>query len=107
MLYVFNQFEPIVVVTKQLLQQLNCKVNYSTINNTLRNHPDYPSIISIADSLKKWHIDNVILKTVPEKLVDLPTPFIAHTNKEGFVTVVQVDNNTVVYLNSNGGGVKK
>jgi hypothetical protein len=104
MLKTLKQFAEPVNATIQLIQQLNVKVCKSTINETLLNHPDYPGILSIADSLKQWHIDNVVLKTTEEKLLELPLPFIAHTDNKGFITIIAIKNNYITFKDNNGGG---
>lgn len=106
MFKILKQFAQPVNATIQLIQQLNIKVCKSTINETLLNHPDYPGILSIADSLKQWHIDNIVLKTNEEKLAELPLPFIAHTNKKGFITIRAINNNYITYTDNNNVGSK-
>jgi len=89
--------------TLQLLKKLKVPVTNSTVLNELENHPDYPSLYSISDSLNKWKVENVAVKVEPENVGELPTPFIAHTKNGGgnFVLVTNV-NGTVEYLNENG-----
>ena len=76
----FNQYELNVKATIVFLQQLKVKVNDSTINETLQNHPDWPSILCISDSLNKWNIPNGVGKIDPVDIAQLPTPFIASIN---------------------------
>ena len=76
----FMQYEPNVKATISFLKQLGVKVNNTTVNETLQNHPDWPSLLCITDSLNKWNIPNGAGKTDAEKIDELPTPFIAYTN---------------------------
>ena len=76
----FNQYEPNVKATIAFLKQLRVKVNSSTVNETLQNHPDWPSILCISDSLNKWNIPNGVGKIDPVDIAQLPTPFIASIN---------------------------
>lgn len=85
-------------VTLTLLKQLHVPVTATTVIDTIEQHPDYPSLLSISDSLQKWKVENLALKVDTESLEKIPTPFIAHTNKGGnnFILVNSV-NGTVDY----------
>ncbi len=104
MLQALNGFTQPVIATIHLVKLLGVKVCKTTINNTIQNHPDNATILAIADSLQQWHIDNMVLKTSAEKLAEIPTPFIAHTNKNNFLTVTHTSNNNITYNNNIGGG---
>jgi len=52
----FAQYEPNVKATISFLKKLGVKVNDATVNETLQNHPDWPSMLCISDSLNKWSI---------------------------------------------------
>ncbi len=80
MFSIFNQYESNVKATIDFLRLLKVKVNSITINETLQNHPDYPSLLCISDALNKWNIANGAGKIEPDKIDELPTPFIAYTN---------------------------
>lgn len=81
-----------VTATLQLLHRLQLPVTATTAAQTLQEHPDYPSFLSISDALNQWKIDNICLRPGPEQLLQLPVPFIAHVKTEGglFVTVLDV-----------------
>lgn len=72
--------EPNVKATILFLQLTKVKVNNATVNETLQNHPDYPSLLCVSDALNKWSIPNGAGKIEPEKINTLPTPFIAYTS---------------------------
>ena len=76
----FNQYEPNVNATIAFLQLQQVKVNSSTVNETLQNHPDWPGLLCVTDSLNKWNIPNGAGKIEPDKIDELPTPFLAYTN---------------------------
>ncbi|MDR1434244.1 vitamin K epoxide reductase family protein [Candidatus Endomicrobiellum devescovinae] len=101
----YNSLTKIVTV---FLNQLNVKVTCAEVDNSLQLHPNFPSILSISDSLKKWNIDNAILRVVPEKLHDVPTPCISYLEKEGgnFIVLKAVDKNYVTYIDSHRKQVK-
>jgi uncharacterized membrane protein/thiol-disulfide isomerase/thioredoxin len=79
----FNQFEPTVKATIAFLKLFRVKVNNDTVNDTLQNHPDWPSLLCITDSLQKWNIPNAVGKIDTNKLDELPLPFMAYTYDKG------------------------
>ena len=93
----FYQFDPNVNAAICFLKQLKVKVNSKTVNDTLQNHPDWPTLLCVSDSLGKWNIPNGAGKIEPEKIAELPTPFIAFTNnrENPLATVTTVENGTV------------
>lgn len=99
MLFQLQPFSPLVTATVNLLQQLQVKrITPNTVNEILQNHPDYPSLLSINDSLQQWHIDTAAFMAEPEKLHEIPAPFIAVLNNKDFVTVIQ-NGETITYKN--------
>ncbi len=99
----FNQFEPNVKATIAFLKLLNVKVNATTVDKTLQNHPDWPSLLCISDSLNKWNVLNAAGKVEPDKIDELPTPFIAYTGKrENPLSVVtKITGSTIELLAKN------
>lgn len=96
-------FEPNVKATIAFLQQLRVKVNASTVNETLQNHPDWPSLLSISDVLHKWDVPNGAGKVEPANIDELPLPFIAVTNnrKTPLAVVTAINDNHVLSLYDN------
>lgn len=72
----FIEYEPNVKAAILFLQLLRVKVNNKTVNETLQNHPDYPSLLCISDSLSKWNISNGAGKIEPDKINELPLPLL-------------------------------
>ena len=64
----FYQFDPNVNAAICFLKQLKVKVNSKTVNDTLQNHPDWPTLLCVSDSLGKWNIPNGAGKIEPEKI---------------------------------------
>ncbi len=75
----FNRFEPNVKATIAFLKLLNVKVTATTVDETLQNHPDWPSLLCISDSLNKWNLPNAAGKIDVSEIDQLPTPFLAYT----------------------------
>jgi hypothetical protein len=75
------RFEPNVKATITFLRLLNIKVNNSSVDEALQNHPDWPSLLSISDALSKWNIPNAAGKIEQQDIERIPTPFMANSNK--------------------------
>jgi len=73
------KFEPIVKATITFLKLLSVKVNNSTVDETLQNHPDWPSLLCISDALSKWNIPNAAGKIEKQEIERIPTPFLVQT----------------------------
>jgi len=103
-LNIFNQYNHDSGVVIELLKKQQVKVVDRTVDETLQQHPDYPSILSISDSLKKWGVNNVIVKVEPERLSELPFPCIVHTRigADGFIIIDAVDQTQVQYTDGKG-----
>lgn len=100
---IFNSFEPNVEALILFIKHLKVKVNSSTINETLQQHPDYPSLLSLSDALKQWDIDNVALKR-PD-ISELRLPFLAHMQipgKEFLVVVTEIAEDKIAFWQTNG-----
>lgn len=93
----FSQYEPNVNAAILYLKALKVKVNSATVNETLQNHPDWPTLLCISDSLNKWNIPNAAGKIDANKIDELPTPFVAYTNKreKPLAIVTSVSDTTV------------
>jgi len=90
--------ENILITAHQLLRSSNVKITFASLKEALEGHPDYPSILSISDTYKKWNVDNSCLRVDKSKLTDLPLPFIAYTNIDGgkFLTVHAIQNDSIL-----------
>lgn len=101
----FNRFEPNVKATIAYLKLLNVKVTDATVDETLQNHPDWPSLLCISDSLNKWNLPNAAGIIDVSEIDQLPTPFMAYISRieNPLEIVTQVlDNEVYIYsLNKN------
>jgi uncharacterized membrane protein len=90
-------------VTFHLINLLNVKLTESSIKKDLEQHPDFPSLLSISDTLNKFGINNLSLKISATDLSVVPTPFITQLNAPNsgidyFTVVTQIKKDTVHYL---------
>jgi hypothetical protein len=65
------------------LIRLEIPIGKSYFENKLVSHPNYPSLLSITDTLDTMGIENAALQVDKESLTELPTPFLAAMNIEG------------------------
>ncbi|MBB6270901.1 putative membrane protein/thiol-disulfide isomerase/thioredoxin [Pedobacter cryoconitis] len=96
------QQENCIEVTSKLLGALNVKVTSSTLEKDITFHPDYPSLLSISDTLGKYGVDNISVKIQPSKLHQLPLPCIvqiksSETNNDLFSIIKSIDSSGLTY----------
>ena len=95
----FAQYQPNVKAAIAYLKLLNVKVNNSTVNETLQNHPDWPSLLCITDSFTKWNVPNAAGKMEIARIEELPVPFMAYTyDRENPLAIVTGVTDTTINL---------
>jgi uncharacterized membrane protein len=90
-------------VTNVLLSKLKVNVTYSSLEQELSAHPDYPSLLSISDVIQGYGVENLAVIINEENLANLPTPFIAqiknqHSLADVFAVVTSVDDGKVNFF---------
>jgi len=73
------------------LKEMNIPVSKTFIREQLLSHPNYPSLLSITDTLNELQIENTALHIEKEQLPELPAPFLAHINGKGGTFVMVKD----------------
>ena len=87
-----------------LLNRLDAKFTTYSLKN-LRQHPDYPSLLSINHTLDQLRIDNVAIKATYEQLQnEFPKPLLVHTNENGgtYRVVDNLDEQKVSFVDKQG-----
>ncbi len=93
---VFNIYPNADAALINLLKQLKFGISPQDVMDELEKHPDYPSLLAISDVLNWFKINNAAYRIKPDDLMEVPTPFIAHTNRDDdFVLVKRIRNNKV------------
>jgi uncharacterized membrane protein len=91
-----------VAVLQKAIRFLKIRITKSSIKESLKSHPDYPTLKSVCDVLNEFGIENYPLKYDPEELQEINPPYIAHLKTGGgqiaFVTAFGV--NEVTYYDS-------
>lgn len=94
-----------VAVTELLLEQLHVKVNSGTLQQTLEDHPEYPSLLAISDCLAEWQVPNQAYQIEKSEFDadEMEFPFIAHCNNNGgsFMLAHEIAGAKVVYSDEN------
>jgi uncharacterized membrane protein len=67
--------------TKKILSLLKIKHTNKYINDSILSHPDHPSLLSISDTLEKYHIESIGIKIQANKLNEIPLPCIVQVEK--------------------------
>jgi len=86
----------------RMLRMYDVRITHHTVDQTLRMHPEYPSMQSISDALDSWKVRHVVMKLSMEKLQALGVPVIAQMKKEAYVWVSQVSDTKVCFRNASG-----
>ncbi|MDB5087791.1 MAG: hypothetical protein JWR09_1785, partial [Mucilaginibacter sp.] len=93
----FTSYQNPEAVANKLLKSLSINIAPETIIGELERHPDYPSLLAISDVLNAFNIENAAYRVDHENLLNVPCPFIAHTNINGgdFLVVDKIDGDKV------------
>jgi uncharacterized membrane protein len=94
-----------ITVVVALFKKLNIPVTRSSLQTTLENHPDYPSLLSIHDTLQDFKLGTSAVLADKDQLFNLPRPFIGHIDEQqggAFALVYHVDEHHVHYFNGHG-----
>lgn len=97
----FDKSENCVEVTAELLTMLKLQVTRTSLEKDLTNHPDYPSLLSIADVLALYGVENISIISTMEKLSEAPFPCIvpikSATNGDNFFTIISAVKDNLVH----------
>lgn len=93
---------PLVSLTSRLFKVLNIPATRSYIKKNLLIHPDYPSLLSLSESLKIMGLNNQALKISTDLLHEAGFPSLAHMNSNEFVMVEAIKDGRVHTRNASG-----
>ncbi|MBS1599975.1 MAG: thioredoxin domain-containing protein [Bacteroidetes bacterium] len=98
-----NRQDGIEIAVSTLLQLHGVHVTETTVRDTLKSHPNFPSLLSISDSFRQWNVDTLALRLSPEQLKEVPLPFIAHLrgHSTSFVVVKELSQDQITYIDDN------
>ena len=92
-----------------LINILGIKVSNSALDKSFNNHPNYPSLSALSDTLNDWSIDNMSITSSVDQLPEVPYPAIAHLHKHGghFVVLEKLEKGLLHYIDPEIGVVKE
>ena len=67
----------------ELVKLIDPSVTAEQITDELNIHPDYPNLLALNDVLSNFGIESGAYRITKDELTEVPTPFIAHTQKQG------------------------
>lgn len=89
------------LIIERLLKLLNIKFTSKYLKDNILSHPDYPSLLSISDTLNKYNIETLAVNIDFEKLKEVPFPCIVQmkTNNSFSLFVLHeiIDNKVLCY----------
>jgi uncharacterized membrane protein len=91
-----------------LVSDLNLRISKSALQQ-IEQHPAYPSLSSISDTLTDWQIENLAINSSIEQLKEIPYPAIAHLYKNSghFVVLQKLEGDFLQYIDPEIGVVKE
>ncbi|MCP5053044.1 MAG: hypothetical protein GY940_38105, partial [bacterium] len=81
-----------------LLQVCGIPATFSQVESILLSHPDYPSLLSMAESLEEWGIQTEALREAIDDLTETGGPGIVHFNDNTFAVLQEADENHVIII---------
>lgn len=72
------------------------KIDFNDFLNQSKNHPNFPSILAISDTLNFYNIENGVIQVIASEIESLPDHFTAFLTNE--------KNNSELYFIENKGG---
>ena len=86
----------------KILKAYGVSITYSSIEQEVSLHPEYPSMKCISDILDKWNVNNVVMNLTLDKLRALNVPVIVHLKKGVFIWITQIDDSKVYFWSATG-----
>lgn len=74
-------------VSHAWLKKSNISISKEYLEDQLESHPNYPSILSLTDTLDDLQINYDVFKSEKKNTSLLPIPFLAHTKHNEFILV--------------------
>lgn len=85
-----------------LIRRADIRATSHTVKNLLWNHPDFPRLTSISDTLQDLHVKNISVRLSIEQLQTAPMPALGFMNVGGGVlaTIISADENKVEWIDT-------
>ncbi|WP_425629307.1 vitamin K epoxide reductase family protein [Cellulophaga lytica] len=89
-------------VIYELFKQLDIHITKDSIENKLLKHPEYPSLISLTQTLESLGLTNKAIKVTKEHLFQIQTPFLVTTNKKEIFLIKKINGSYIFTYSSDG-----
>ncbi len=87
----------------ELFKLINIKVTFHTLNKSLLEHPDFPSLYAVSGVLSFFSVKNKGVRICKEELTQVETPFLAKDREDNLVIVDKIENDKIsLYSHSSG-----
>tara|TARA_R110002126_G_scaffold291220_1_gene450985 strand:- start:10946 stop:12535 length:1590 start_codon:yes stop_codon:yes gene_type:complete len=97
--------ENCVSTTRKLLTLIKVPHTTKFLKNNILSHPNYPSLLSISDTLNKYNVENIAIKIKPHQISDLATPCLVQVSKQGtpfFFILNSISRDSISYYDDKG-----
>src|SRR5688572_67143 len=87
------------IIIGRWLSLLKIPASVALVKSQVKSHPQYPSLVSITDTLDWLGIENMAVEIEKEQLQEISTPFLAYLGDDagGFVIVENRNNPEKTY----------
>lgn len=88
-----------------LLQLSKVRVTRRTLQQKLWQHPDFPSLASLSETLDEFNVTHLATKLTPDRLQEIPLPAITFLQTDGglLAPIRSVSTHTVEWLHTRKG----
>ncbi|PIB28364.1 hypothetical protein BFP77_00030 [Maribacter sp. 4U21] len=90
----------------ELFKNLDIQITEKSIEGKLLQHPHYPSLFSISNTISNFGIQNKAVRISTDQLIQIETPFLATTKFDETILVKSVETSTISYYTHKGGDEK-
>ncbi|MFZ2907497.1 MAG: cysteine peptidase family C39 domain-containing protein [Cyclobacteriaceae bacterium] len=89
------------IALRDFISLLGVSVTLASLSKT-KNHPDYPSMLSLSESLHDMRVENLAVNLSLTQLNEIPFPAIAHLRKNNghFVVLKKIVKDQIFYIDS-------
>jgi uncharacterized membrane protein/glutaredoxin len=94
----------------ELIKRLSINASLDLIKEITNSHPNYPSLLSISDTLSELKIKNKAIQISNQQLSYIQPPMIAHLQSDEwgyFVVITQINKDGIHYIKPSEGKIKE
>ena len=109
MSFVVNHQDNAVWATFTFVKALGVKITEMSLEESLKAHPEYPSLLATSDVLQNFKIENAALRLNIIQLKEVPTPFMVFLKTDGgkFAVVRSVKEESIEWVQAQNNSIIK